>query len=90
MGQRPTVRWNEGADRWVAWVRFPELEVTRLDQRYSRLNASRYRYQSLPDGHAYAIEVDDLGLVRCYEDGWECVAVDDARALDEAGKEEPR
>jgi uncharacterized protein len=74
----------------AAWVRFPELEVSRLDQRYSRLDTRRYRYQSLPDGHAYAIEVDDLGLVRRYEDGWECVAVNDARAMDEAGKEEPR
>lgn len=24
MGQRPTVRWNEGAGRWMAWVRFPD------------------------------------------------------------------
>ncbi len=24
MAQRPTVRWNEGAQRWMAWVRFPD------------------------------------------------------------------
>src|SRR5947199_5593325 len=24
MGQRPTVRWNERAERWMAWVRFPD------------------------------------------------------------------
>src|SRR5215207_2511731 len=24
MGQRPTVRWNEGNQRWMAWVRFPD------------------------------------------------------------------
>ena len=24
MGQRPTVRWNETAGRWMAWVRFPD------------------------------------------------------------------
>ena len=77
-------------DIGAAWVRFPELEVTRLDQRYARFGASHYRYQSLPDGHAYTIEVDDLGLVRRYEDGWECVAVDDARAPGEAGKEVTR
>jgi uncharacterized protein len=74
----------------AAWVRFPELEVTRLDQRYTRLDARRYRYQSLPDDRTYTIEVDDLGLVRRYEDGWECVAVDDARAMDEAREEETR
>ena len=77
-------------DIGAAWVRFPELEVTRLDQRYTRLDTHRCCYQSLPDGRAYAIEVDDLGLVRRYEDGWECVAVNDARAMDEARKEEAR
>ncbi len=81
---------DAAVDIGAAWVRFPELEVTRLNQRYSRLNASRYRYQSLPDDRTYTIEVDDLGLMRRYEDGWECVAVDDARALGEAGKEEAR
>ncbi len=77
-------------DIGAAWVRFPELEVTRLDQRYTRLDTRRYRYQSLPGDRAYTIEVDDLGLVRRYEDGWECVAVDDARLMDEARKEETR
>lgn len=24
MAQRPTVRWNEGKQRWMAWVRFPD------------------------------------------------------------------
>ena len=24
MAQRPTVRWNEAAGRWMAWVRFPD------------------------------------------------------------------
>lgn len=78
------------AEIGAAWVRFPELDVTRLDQRYTRLDARRYRYQSLTDGRAYAIEVDHLGLVRRYEDGWECVAVDDARAPGEAREEEVR
>jgi hypothetical protein len=78
------------AEIGAAWVRFPELDVTRLDQRYTRLDARRYRYQSLPDGRAYAIEVDDRGLVRRYEDGWERVAVNDARAPGEAREEEVR
>ena len=81
---------GDAVDIGAAWVRFPELEVTRLDQRYTRLDAHRYRYQSLPDDRTYTIEVDDLGLVRCYEDGWECVATSDAGASGEAGKEETR
>ena len=81
---------RDAVDIGAAWVRFPELEVTRLDQRYTRLDARRYRYQSLPDDRAYTIEVDDLGLVRRYEDGWECVATSDAGASGEVGKEETR
>ena len=78
------------AEIGAAWVRFPDLAVTRLDQRYSRLDARRYRYQSLPDGRTYEIEVDDLGLARRYEDGWACAAVDEARAAGEAGEDEAR
>ncbi len=35
MAQRPTVRWNEGAKRWMAWVRFPDgtrRKVERVDK----------------------------------------------------------
>ena len=35
MAQRPTVRWNEGAGRWMAWVRFPDgsrRKVERVDK----------------------------------------------------------
>ena len=35
MAQRPTVRWNESAKRWMAWVRFPDgtrRKVERVDK----------------------------------------------------------
>ena len=35
MAQRPTVRWNENAGRWMAWVRFPDgtrRKVERADK----------------------------------------------------------
>ena len=35
MAQRPTVRWNESAQRWMAWVRFPDgsrRKVERVDK----------------------------------------------------------
>ena len=35
MAQRPTVRWNECAKRWMAWVRFPDgtrKKVERVDK----------------------------------------------------------
>lgn len=36
MARRPVVRWNEGEQRWMAWVRFPDgsrRRVKRLDKR---------------------------------------------------------
>src|SRR2546423_14813811 len=35
MASRPTVRWNESAGRWMAWVRFPDgsrRKVERVDK----------------------------------------------------------
>src|SRR5687767_782710 len=35
MAARPTVRWNEKAQRWMAWVRFPDgtrRKVERVDK----------------------------------------------------------
>ena len=35
MAKRPTVRWNEGKQRWMAWVRFPDgsrRKVERVDK----------------------------------------------------------
>jgi len=32
MGQRPTVRWNEGAGRWMAWVRFPDGSRRKIER----------------------------------------------------------
>lgn len=35
MARQPTVRWNEGAGRWMAWVRFPDgsrRKVERVDK----------------------------------------------------------
>jgi hypothetical protein len=58
----------------AAWVRFPELTLESLPQRYTRLAARRYRYES--DGGAFVAEiaVDDLGLVTSYEGGWRRIA----------------
>jgi integrase len=40
MAQRPTVRWNEGAERWMAWVRFPD-GTRRKIERVSKADAQR-------------------------------------------------
>ena len=58
------------AELTAAWVRFPELSVEPLLQRYSRLDETTYLYESLRDGrvafHA-RLEVDPTGLVERYE-----------------------
>jgi hypothetical protein len=58
----------------AAWVRFPELTIEPLPQRYIRLAVRRYRYESAGGAFVAEIEVDDLGLVTTYEGGWRRVA----------------
>ena len=58
----------------AAWVRFPELTIEPLPQRYMRLAERRYRYESAGGAFVVEIEVDDLGLVTTYEGGWRRVA----------------
>ena len=57
----------------AAWIRFPELEIQPLSQRYTRLAKNTYRYESDP-GFSTEIMVDDLGLVTTYRGGWERIA----------------
>jgi len=59
----------------AAWVRFPELTIEPLPQRYIRLAERRYRYESAGGAFVAEIEVDDLGLVTAYQGGWQRVAV---------------
>jgi hypothetical protein len=68
---------GESADVTAAWVRFPELSVRPLRQRYTRLDANRYRYES-DTGFTAELTVDDSGLVTLYPGGWEQVALEDS------------
>jgi len=54
----------------AAWVKFPELTVQPLSQRYTRVAQNTYRYES-NTGFSAEIVVDDLGLVTTYPGGWE-------------------
>jgi uncharacterized protein len=56
----------------AAWVKFPDLTVQPLSQRYTRLTKDTYRYESTT-GFSAEIVVDDLGLVSAYSGGWERV-----------------
>jgi hypothetical protein len=65
---------GEAVDVTAAWVRFPELTIEPLPQRYIRLEERRYRYESNSGAFVAELEVDDLGLVVNYEDGWQRIA----------------
>jgi uncharacterized protein len=54
----------------AAWIKFPELTVQPLSQRYTRIAKDTYRYES-DTGFSAEIVVDDLGLVTAYPNGWE-------------------
>ncbi len=61
-------------DTTAAWLRFPELAVEPLAQRYTRLSASRYRYESFKHDFRAELTVDDQGLVVRYGDFWRQIA----------------
>lgn len=65
---------GEESDVVAAWIRFPELTIEPLQQRYVRTGEFLYRYAS--DGGAFTadIEVDELGLVVSYPPLWQRVS----------------
>ena len=65
---------GQNRDVTAAWVRFPDLSVQPLPQRYTRLAEDRYRYESNNGGFTADLVVDELGLVQHYANGWEQIA----------------
>ena len=58
----------------AAWLRFPELGVEPLPQRYTRLSAGRYRYESFQHNFRAELDVDEQGLVVRYGALWRQIA----------------
>jgi hypothetical protein len=59
---------GEAAELDVTWVRFPELTLERMTQRYERLADDRYHYSS--PGFDAELHVDEHGLVLDYSGLW--------------------
>jgi hypothetical protein len=57
----------------AAWIRFPDLSLQVLSQRYSRLEDRLYRYESLGSDFRAELSVDATGLVIGYVGFWERV-----------------
>jgi hypothetical protein len=62
---------GDEADLQVAWVDFPSLEVTPDPQRYTRLDATSYRFDSLDSDFTADLTVDDDGFVVEYPELFE-------------------
>ncbi|MCY1040425.1 putative glycolipid-binding domain-containing protein [Corallococcus sp. bb12-1] len=65
---------GQAHDVTAAWVRLPDLSLERLEQRYTRLSASLYRYESAGGAFVAEVDTDAQGLVTHYPPGWERVA----------------
>lgn len=59
---------GESAKITAAYVAFPQLVVSLDPQRYTRLTADRYRYESMDTDFVREITVDEHGLVLTYPD----------------------
>jgi uncharacterized protein len=65
---------GESREMTAAWVRFPDLSIEPLAQRYTRLDERRVRYENRDGSFTAELEVDELGLVVSYPPLWERVA----------------
>jgi hypothetical protein len=66
------LRLNVGESSTVqaAWVRFPDLTVEVMSQRYTHLDDQRYQYESQDGQFTAVLDVDELGLPIRYGDIW--------------------
>lgn len=71
--RRLNLQVGSSASLVAVWIKFPELSIQPLSQRYTRLSANTYRYES-NTGFSAEIAVDDFGLVTTYPGGWERLA----------------
>lgn len=58
----------------AAWVRFPEFDVIAFPQRYTRMGTNRYLFESLLSDFKAELVVDELGIVKRYDQYWAAVA----------------
>ncbi|GGC72152.1 putative glycolipid-binding domain-containing protein [Chelatococcus reniformis] len=64
--RRLDLRPGQSAEIAAVYVNFPDLTVSREPQRYTRLGALHYRFESLDGDFTRDIEVDEHGLVVSY------------------------
>jgi hypothetical protein len=55
----------------AAWLRFPSFELEPLEQTYTRLSATAYRYESAGGSFVAELQVNEVGLVTQYAGLWQ-------------------
>jgi len=71
--KRLNLQHGETAEIAVAYIELPALSVQPSMQRYTCLDARRYRFESLATGYTADLTVDEDGLVIEYPDLWKRV-----------------
>lgn len=64
---------GESRELTAVWLRFPELVLSPLTQRYTRIAPKIYTYESIVSGYKAQIHVNSDGVVTEYEDAWKLV-----------------
>jgi uncharacterized protein len=61
---------GQHAELTAVWIRFPELTIEPLPQRYTRLESNAYRYDNADGSFSADLTLDDLGIVETYGNLW--------------------
>jgi uncharacterized protein len=65
---------GEEGEAQAAWLRFPDFTLEPLAQRYRRLDAATYHYESAGGAFVTELQVNGAGFVARYADLWEAEA----------------
>jgi hypothetical protein len=61
---------GESKEITAVWLRFPDLSLAPLAQRYTCIDSTTYLYESSKSGYRARINVDPKGIVTVYEAEW--------------------
>jgi hypothetical protein len=62
-------------DAPAVYLRFPDMELDRLEQHYARVAANEYDYAAPETGYSGRLEVHDNGFVTAYPGIWQMEAI---------------
>ena len=69
--RRLNLKVGEKAEVRAAWLKFPSFEIEPLEQSYSRIDATTYRYESAGGMFVADLKVNATGFVTSYPKFWQ-------------------